>query len=87
MFLHFEHDMIILFLLIVRTVNEDYELTSDGEDAWTYKDYTWADQFRNALKVKEGDVNDVTMMDRVIHVLLFVWKVRAAPCVRLLGLT
>ena len=37
---------------------------------------TWADQFRNALNVNGGDVENASSMDYLMHVLTFGWKVR-----------
>ena len=39
---------------------------------------TWAEQFRNALNVNGGDVENASNFDYVMHFLTFFWKVRAA---------
>jgi len=40
---------------------------------------TWAEQFRNALNVNGGDVENATNFDYAMHFLTFFWKV----CIRL----
>ena len=37
---------------------------------------TWAEQFRNALNVNGGDVDNASNFDYVMHFLTFFWKVR-----------
>jgi len=39
---------------------------------------TWAEQFRNALNVNGGDVENASNFDYVMHFLTFFWKVCAA---------
>ena len=39
---------------------------------------TWAEQFRNALNVNGGDVDNASNFDYAMHFLTFFWKVR--PC-------
>jgi len=36
---------------------------------------TWAEQFRNALNVNGGDVENASNFDYVMHFLTFFWKV------------
>ena len=43
-------------------------------DAMRVEKVTWGDQFRNALNVNGGDVDNATHTDYVMHVLTFGWK-------------
>ena len=36
---------------------------------------TWSDQFRNALNVNGGDVENASNLDYAMHFLTFFWKV------------
>ena len=38
---------------------------------------TWAEQFRNALNVNGGDVENASNFDYAMHFLTFFWKVNA----------
>ena len=40
---------------------------------------TWADQFRNAMNVNGGDVENATTFDYIMHFCTFFWKVNT-PC-------
>jgi len=44
-------------------------------DAMRVEKVTWSDQFRNALNVNGGDVENASSVDYVMHVLTFGWKV------------
>lgn len=42
---------------------------------------TWAQQFRNAMSVNGGDVENATSMDYFMHFVTFPWKVSVVFCV------
>jgi len=44
-------------------------------DAIKAEKVTWSDQFRNALNVNGGDIENASNMDYVMHFLTFAWKV------------
>ncbi len=44
-------------------------------DALRVDSASYADQFRNAMNVNGGDVENATSMDYVMHFLTFGWKV------------
>lgn len=43
--------------------------------AFEVQSTTWGDQFRNAMNVNGGDVENATHLDYVMHFLTFGWKV------------
>ena len=44
-------------------------------DAMRVDTSTWGDQFRNAMNVNGGDIENATTTDYVMHFLTFGWKV------------
>ena len=46
-------------------------------DAMKAERATWAEQFRNALNVNGGDVENASNFDYAMHFLTFFWKVRS----------
>lgn len=51
------------------------DLTNMNVDALRVDSNTWGDQFRNAMNVNGGDVENATALDYVLHFLTFGWKV------------
>ena len=42
---------------------------------------TWGEQFRNAMNVNGGDVENASNVDYFMHFLTFGWKVSVVACI------
>lgn len=54
------------------------DLTSINMDAMRADAMSWNDQFRNAMNVNGGDLENATSGDYIMHFLTFGWKVSTA---------
>ena len=51
------------------------DLTNMNMDALRVDQNSWGDQFRNAMNVNGGDVENASTLDYVMHFFTFGWKV------------
>lgn len=51
-------------------------LTGANLDAFRVHSETWAEQFRLAMSVNGGDIENATFSDYTLHFFSFFWKVR-----------
>ena len=51
-------------------------MTGANLDAFRVHTETWAEQFKQAMSVRGGDVKNATFWDYVLHFFSFFWKVR-----------
>uniref|UniRef100_A0A8R1TTN8 Calx-beta domain-containing protein n=1 Tax=Onchocerca volvulus TaxID=6282 RepID=A0A8R1TTN8_ONCVO len=63
---------------VLRNITNVRKLTSHYLKILTYDSNTWLEHLIRAISVNAGDTENATLMDCVLHVLSFPWKVMAA---------
>ncbi|EFO22978.2 hypothetical protein LOAG_05506 [Loa loa] len=71
----------------LKNITNVRKLTSYYFKEMTYGSNTWLDHFIRATSINAGDIDNATLMDCVLHILSFPWKVMAAliPPATILG--
>lgn len=60
-------------------------LTGANLDAMKVHTETWAEQFKEAMSVKGGDIEHAQFWDYVLHFFSFFWKVRSRFLIKFFG--